>query len=58
MSHLNEARIEDEHIGWVPGDVLRSALPLDRALRKIRFASLVHIKPKFFKISGERTTRS
>jgi hypothetical protein len=47
MSYLDVVRIEDEYVGWVPRDVLRSTLPLDRASFKIGLATPIHIQPEF-----------
>lgn len=47
MSYLDEARIDDEHVGRVPRDVLCSTLPLNRAPFEIGLATPIHIQPEF-----------
>jgi hypothetical protein len=44
MSHLDETRVKDKDVWWVPRDVLRSALPLDGTLGATRVAMTVHIQ--------------
>ena len=57
MSYLDEARIEDEHVGWVARDMIRNDLPFNHALCGIDVAILVDIQPKFCKSDDERTGR-
>ena len=58
MSHLDEARIEDEYVGWVPCDVLRGTLSLDLAPFKIGLAYPIHIQPEFCNNNKSRECRS
>ena len=48
MSYLDEARIEDEEVGWVACDLLRNNVntQFNRALCGIEFAILVDIQPE------------
>lgn len=55
MSYLDEARIEDEHVGWVARDMIRDNLPFNRALCGIDVAILIDIQPEFCKSDDERT---
>ena len=48
MSHLDETRVKDKDVWWVPGDVLCSTLPLDGTLGATRVAVAVHIQPEFY----------
>lgn len=53
MSYLDEARIEDEHVGWVARDMIRNNLPFNRALRGIDIATLIDIQPEFCESDNE-----
>lgn len=46
MAHFDEARVEDENVWRVPGDVLRCAFPFDGALGTTWVAVPVHIQPE------------
>ena len=46
VSHFDEARVKDEDVWWVPGDVLGSAFPFDGALGTTWVAMAVHIQPE------------
>jgi hypothetical protein len=54
MSYLDEARIEDEHVGWVTRDMVRNDSPFNRALCWIDVAILIDIQPKFYRSDDER----
>lgn len=44
---LDEARVEEQDVGRVDGDLLGGAFPFDGAQRATGFAVLVHVKPEF-----------
>jgi hypothetical protein len=46
VAHFDEARVEDEDVWWVPGDVLRCAFPFDGTLCTTWVAVPVHIQPE------------
>jgi hypothetical protein len=46
VSHLDETRVKDKDVWWVPGNVLCSTLPLDGTLGATRVAVAVHIQPE------------
>src|SRR5260370_40629605 len=50
MSHLDETRVEDEDVWWVPRGVLSclsSSLPFDGPFCATRVTVAVHIQPEF-----------
>jgi hypothetical protein len=49
VSHLNETRVKDKDVWWVPSDVLCSTLPLDGTLSATRVAVAVHIQPELLR---------
>jgi hypothetical protein len=53
MSYLDEARIEDEHVGWMIRDIIRDNLPFNRALCGIEIAILIGIQPEFCESDDE-----
>src|SRR5258707_13484079 len=52
MSHLDETRVEDEDVWWVPRDVLGSSLPFDGPFCATRVAVVVHIQPELREKGG------
>ena len=54
MSHLDETRVEDKDVWWMPCDVLCCAFPFDGALGATRVAMAVHIQPEFYEVSVGR----
>lgn len=47
MPYLDEARIEDEHVGRMARDIIRNNLPFNRALCGIDITILIDIQPEF-----------
>ena len=47
MLHLDEMRVEDEDVWWVPRDVLGGSLPFDGPFCATMVAVAVHIQPEF-----------
>jgi hypothetical protein len=48
MPYLDDARIEDEHVGWMTRDIIRDNLPFNRALCGIEITIFVDIQPEFW----------
>jgi hypothetical protein len=53
MSYLDEARIEDEHVGRMARDIIRNNLPFNRTLCGIDIAILIDIQPEFCESDDE-----
>ena len=48
VSDLDESAVEEEDVGWVPGDSLCCAFPLDCAYATARISVFVDIQSEFY----------